>query len=67
MKVWKRWTSAGVMLGAALVAGCGGDSSFSSADLRVVHAAGNAPAVNVNVNGGPLAAAQQLNYSEKVR
>jgi trimeric autotransporter adhesin len=64
MKVWKKWSCAGVMLSAGLLAGCGGDSSFSSADLRVVHAAGNAPAVNVNVNGSALAAAQGLNYSE---
>lgn len=64
MKLWKKWSSASVMLSAALLAGCGGDSSFSSADLRVVHAAGNAPAVNVNVNGAALSAAQGLNYSE---
>lgn len=64
MKIWKRWSSAGVMLSAALLAACGGDSSFSSADLRVIHAAGNAPAVNVNVNGAALSAAQGLNYTE---
>ena len=64
MKVRKKWSFAGVILSAAVLAGCGGDSSFSSADLRVVHAAGNAPAVNVNVSGGPLAAAQGVNYSE---
>ncbi|MEE4249544.1 MAG: DUF4397 domain-containing protein [Alcanivoracaceae bacterium] len=64
MRIWKKSSCASVLLSAALLTGCGGDSSFSSADLRVIHAAGNAPAVNVNVNGGALAAAQDLSYSE---
>ncbi len=48
------------------LAGCGGDSDDDKplSSLRVVHASGNAPAVNVKVNGNVLSAANALAYGE---
>ena len=62
---WKKWPAAGVAMAAVMLAACGGDSNSSpKADLRVIHAAGNAPAVNVKVNGAALDDAQGLRYGE---
>lgn len=64
MKGRKIWLSISVLLASALVSACGGDSSTARSELRVIHAAGNAPAVNVNANGGPLSAVQGLDYGQ---
>lgn len=60
----KIWMSVGAVLAATLLSACGGDSSTPRSELRVIHAAGNAPAVNVNANGGPLSAVQGLEYGQ---
>ncbi|MFN3713742.1 MAG: DUF4397 domain-containing protein [Alcanivoracaceae bacterium] len=64
MANWKHWSASGLILSASLLAACGGSSSSPSAELRVVHASGNAPAVNLNVNGAPFAAIQGLEFGE---
>ena len=60
----KSWLSVGAVLAATLLSACGGDSNTPRSELRVIHAAGNAPAVNVNANGGPLSAVQGLEYGQ---
>lgn len=60
----KSWLSVGAVLAATLLSACGGDSNAPRSELRVIHAAGNAPAVNVNANGGPLSAVQALEYGQ---
>jgi|GEM_PF-4533402 len=69
MKLFKRWGSAGVMLAVTalattLIAGCGGDRSFPTADLRIIHAGSDAPLINVRANGTPLGMAQGLAFAK---
>jgi hypothetical protein len=64
MSSWKRWSASGLILSASLLAACGGSSSSPTTELRVIHASGDAPAVNLNVNGAPFAAIQGLQYGE---
>jgi len=60
----KIWLSVGAVLAATFLSACGGDSNTPRSELRVIHAAGNAPAVNVNANGGPLSSVQGLEYGQ---
>ena len=60
----KSWLSVGALVAATLLSACGGGSNAPRSELRVIHAAGNAPAVNVNANGGPLSAVQGLEYGQ---
>jgi trimeric autotransporter adhesin len=62
MLIGKRWLLTGALLATTVLSGCGGDSGSAKSELRVIHAAGNAPAVNVNANGAPLSAVQGLDY-----
>jgi trimeric autotransporter adhesin len=71
MKQWKRLSSAGLALATSVLVACGGSSSntpapasVATAELRVIHASGNAPAVNVNVGGEPFEAIQGLMFGE---
>lgn len=69
MKLFKRWSSAGVILAVTtltttLLAGCGGDDSYPTAGLRIVHAGSDAPLLNVRANGAALAMAQGLAFAK---
>jgi hypothetical protein len=64
MATWKRWSASGLILSASLLAACGGSSSSPTTELRVIHASGNAPAVNLNVNGASFAPIQGLEFGQ---
>ena len=55
-----------IILSSAALVACGGSSSSSSStprgDLRVIHAASDAPPVNVNANGSPVSGLQGVDF-----
>ncbi|PKM21929.1 MAG: hypothetical protein CVV10_06855, partial [Gammaproteobacteria bacterium HGW-Gammaproteobacteria-14] len=53
-----------VAVGAVALTACGGSSKSGNAELRVIHAATNAPAVNLNVNDDAFDAVQGLEYGQ---